>query len=272
MDVTWLWDERTICRGLRRHINDQVWIFKSNDRLEVTKVRVWHRTDEENALTENERDWGSRLGRYVPGSAQELRERLSQEQDIVEVCCNSGESFQRKCGLHSDWWSGCLDCRWNISVENNRIYVGTWQADRPRSRLHDGIVTCLIASKTVELFKILECRHWAPKFDIWALKMILLFLLHFSIVSSASLVVLVWQLDCRRLHSFLIPKRSLFIGFFLLLDGSCAIDGYNELVFILCIRIVLTLCDMDSKGCLYPSRWDNLSTDLGCVLHISFIG
>jgi len=123
-----------------------------------------------------------------------------------------------------------------------------------------------------ELFKISECWHWAPKFDIWALKLILLFLLRFSIVSSASLVVLVWELDCRRLRSFLIPKRSLFIGFFLLLGGSCAIDGYNELVFILRIRIVLTLRDMDSEGCLYPSSWDNLSTDLGCILRISFIG
>jgi len=53
---------------------------------------------------------------------------------------------------------------------------------------------------------------------------------------------------------------------------SCAIDGYNELVFILRIRIVLTLRDMDSEGCLYPSSRDNLSTDLGCVLRISFIG
>jgi len=53
---------------------------------------------------------------------------------------------------------------------------------------------------------------------------------------------------------------------------SCAIDGYDELVFILRIRIVLTLHDMDSEGCLYPSSRDNLSTDLGCVLHISFIG
>jgi len=50
---------------------------------------------------------------------------------------------------------------------------------------------------------------------------------------------------------------------------SYAIDGYNELVFILRIRIVLTLRDMDSKGCLYPSSQDNLSTDLGCVLCIS---
>jgi len=52
---------------------------------------------------------------------------------------------------------------------------------------------------------------------------------------------------------------------------SCVIDGYDELVFILCIRIVLTLRDMDSEGCLYPSSRDNLSTDLGCVLRISFI-
>ena len=53
---------------------------------------------------------------------------------------------------------------------------------------------------------------------------------------------------------------------------SCVIDGYNELVFILRIRIVLTLHDMDSEGCLYLSSRDNLSTDLGCVLRISFIG
>jgi len=50
---------------------------------------------------------------------------------------------------------------------------------------------------------------------------------------------------------------------------SCAIDGYDELVFILRIRIVLTLHDMDSEGCLYPSSWDNLSTDLGCILCIN---
>jgi len=50
---------------------------------------------------------------------------------------------------------------------------------------------------------------------------------------------------------------------------SCVIDGYDKLVFILRIRIVLTLCDMNSEGCLYPSSWDNLSTDLGCILCIS---
>jgi len=63
-------------------------------------------------------------------------------------------------------------------------------------------------------------------------------------------------------------------GIHLLLQDShsCAIDGYDKLVFILRIRIVLTLRDMDSKGCLYPLSQDNLSTDLGCILRISFIG
>ena len=51
-----------------------------------------------------------------------------------------------------------------------------FKSELDRSRLHDGIVTCLIASKTTELFKISECRHWVPKFDIWALKLILLLL------------------------------------------------------------------------------------------------
>jgi len=66
-------------------------------------------------------------------------------------------------------------------------------------------------------------------------------------------------------------KKIIIHWILLLLGGSCAIDGYNELVFILRIRIVLTLHDMDSEGCLYPSSRDNLSTDLGCVLCISFI-
>jgi len=66
-------------------------------------------------------------------------------------------------------------------------------------------------------------------------------------------------------------KKIIIHWILLLLDGSCVIDGYDELVFILHIRIVLTLCDMDSEGCLYPSSRDNLSTNLGCILHISFI-
>jgi len=51
-------------------------------------------------------------------------------------------------------------------VGNEQIHVGTSQADRPRSRLSDSIVTCLIALEMVELFKISECRHWVPKNDI----------------------------------------------------------------------------------------------------------
>ena len=38
----------------------------------------------------------------MPGSAWELRERLSYEPGIVEICSNSGEMIQRKYGLHSE--------------------------------------------------------------------------------------------------------------------------------------------------------------------------
>jgi len=49
---------------------------------------------------------------------------------------------------------------------NGRIHVRTLQADRPHSRLSDGIVTHLIALEMVELFKKSECCHWVPKNDI----------------------------------------------------------------------------------------------------------
>ena len=53
----------------------------------------------------------------------------------------------------------------SISVGTESIFVGTRPAGGPGSRLCDGIITCLIAPKTDEIFKKLECQHWAPKFD-----------------------------------------------------------------------------------------------------------
>ena len=53
----------------------------------------------------------------------------------------------------------------NISVGTESIFVGTRPAGGPGSRLHDSTITCLIAPKMHEIFKKLECRHWAPKFD-----------------------------------------------------------------------------------------------------------
>jgi len=38
------------------------------------------------------------------------------------------------------------------------------------------------------------------------------------------LLVLVWELDCSSVHSFLIPYWTLFLQFLLLLGGSCASD------------------------------------------------
>ena len=53
----------------------------------------------------------------------------------------------------------------DISVGTELIFVGTRPAGGQGFRLHSGIITCLIAPKTDEIFKISECWHWAPKFD-----------------------------------------------------------------------------------------------------------
>ena len=41
----------------------------------------------------------------------------------------------------------------NISVGTESIFVGTRPAGGPGSRLRDGIIMCLIAPKTDEIFK-----------------------------------------------------------------------------------------------------------------------
>ena len=53
----------------------------------------------------------------------------------------------------------------NISVGTESIFVGIRPAGGPGSRLGDGIIMCLIAAKTDEIFKKSECQHWVPKFD-----------------------------------------------------------------------------------------------------------
>ena len=70
----------------------------------------------------------------------------------------------------------------NISVGTESIFVGTRPAGGPGSRLRDGIITCLIASRMDEIFK----------------KSIWIFLFHFSFVSSASWLVLGGVMSARR--------------------------------------------------------------------------
>ena len=53
----------------------------------------------------------------------------------------------------------------NISMGTESIFIETRPAGGPGSRLRDGIITCLIASKMDEISKKSECWHWAPKFD-----------------------------------------------------------------------------------------------------------
>ena len=71
-------ETRTIGSGLRGHSYDQIRPLKPNDRPEMTKEYARWET-EEDALTENKGDWGSRKGQDVPGSVWELGERLTLE-------------------------------------------------------------------------------------------------------------------------------------------------------------------------------------------------
>ena len=76
-DLAGAQETRTIGSGLRGHSDDQIRPLKPDDRPETTKEYVRRETEEEDALTENEGDWGSRKGRDVPGSVWELGERLT---------------------------------------------------------------------------------------------------------------------------------------------------------------------------------------------------
>ena len=69
---------RTIGSWLRGHSDDQIRPLKPDDKPEMTKEYV-RRETEEDMLTKNKGDWGSRKGQDVPGSVWELGERLTLE-------------------------------------------------------------------------------------------------------------------------------------------------------------------------------------------------
>ena len=76
-DLAGAQETRTIGSGLRGHSDNQIRPLKPDNRPETTKEYVRREIEEEDALTENKRDWGSRKGRDVPGSVWELGERLT---------------------------------------------------------------------------------------------------------------------------------------------------------------------------------------------------
>ena len=78
-DLAGVRETRTIGSGLRGHSDDQIRPLKPDDRPEMTKENARQETEEEDALTENKGDWGSRKGWDVPGSVWELGERLTLE-------------------------------------------------------------------------------------------------------------------------------------------------------------------------------------------------
>ena len=78
-DLAGAQETRTIGSGLGGHSDDQIRPLKPDDRPETTKEHARWETEEEDALTENKGDWGSRKGQDVPGSVWELGERLTLE-------------------------------------------------------------------------------------------------------------------------------------------------------------------------------------------------
>ena len=72
-------ETRTIGSGLRGHSDDQIRPLKPDNRPETTKEHARWETEEEDTLTENKGDLGSRKGQDVPGSVWELGERLTLE-------------------------------------------------------------------------------------------------------------------------------------------------------------------------------------------------
>ena len=77
--MTGAWETRTIGSGLRGHSDNQIRPFKHDDRPEMTKENARWETEEEDVLTKNKRDWGSRKRQDVPGSIWELGKRLTLE-------------------------------------------------------------------------------------------------------------------------------------------------------------------------------------------------
>ena len=74
-----VWETRTIGSRLRGHSDNQIRPLKPDDRPEMTKENARWETKEEDMLTENKGDWGSRKGWDVSGSVWELGERLTLE-------------------------------------------------------------------------------------------------------------------------------------------------------------------------------------------------
>ena len=67
-DLAGVQETRTIVSGLRGHSDNQIRPLKPDNRPETTKENARREIEEEDMLTENKGDWGSRKGRDVPGS------------------------------------------------------------------------------------------------------------------------------------------------------------------------------------------------------------
>ena len=78
-DLAGAQETRTIGSGLRGHSDNQIRPLKPDNRPETTKEYARWEIEEEDVLTKNKGDWGSRKGWDLPGSVWELGERLTLE-------------------------------------------------------------------------------------------------------------------------------------------------------------------------------------------------
>ena len=107
----------------------------------------------------------------------------------------------------------------NISVGTESIFVGTRPAGGPGSRLHDSIITCLIAPKVDEIFKNRNASIGCLNLTLGARNVIWAFLFHFSFVSSASWLILEGELSARCQAAITLLRIVISSGILLRLSG-----------------------------------------------------
>ena len=142
------------------------------------------------------------------------------------------------------------------------IFIGTRPAGVPGSRLRDGIITCLIAPKTDEIFKKDQNAGIGHlNLTLGARNVIWTFLFHFSFVSSASWLVLRGLMSTR--HQAVITLSGIVF--------SC--NGWlRHAILMSCIRIIhlhgfffISWASSHVKddcymGCTHCSLQDNLES------------
>ena len=151
----------------------------------------------------------------------------------------------------------------NISVGTESIFIGTRPAGGPGSRLHDGIMTCLIAQKRMRYSKNWNAGIGRLNLTLGTRNVIWTFLFHFSFISSASWLVLrgVMSARCQEVITLL---RIVF-----LCDGwlQCAVLISRIRIIHLHVFFFVSWASSHAKddcyvGCTHRLLQDNLESTI----------